>query len=398
MKATELKNRSSYRPWMPRLDHVPHMTIETNMTCNISCNSCYNHNHSFVKTLKQIQEEISTGLQKRKADTISILGGEPTLHPEITEVVRYIKSKGAVCQILTNGYCFINGHNEKLMDDLINAGLDRFIIHIDKGQEVYPDAFAAIHQLLSRLENKKVMVSVAWTVYKGSAGMLPELIREFSHYKNFDGILSVLSKDINESIKPDYDPESSLKLKDEYDSLSNCLQLQPSLYLPSNLSSNHIKWFLYVFYMNKTTFKTFYISPALTRIFQSHYLRSMLRVFFRKKSKGFPFLMSLLITGILEILINPKRIKDYFSLLRNSGFMKNISFKYLNIQDGPEYDHEFQKVSMCYHCPDATIRNGKITPICLADRINPLPGSHAAPDVPGNLRQLVYSHLEQEKY
>ena len=365
------------------------------MTCNIHCISCYNINHEYIKTAEEIFSEIDLGLQKRHADTVSLLGGEPILHPDILRIVRYIKSKKAVCQLLTNGYYFFSDPEDKMLDQLIESGLDRLILHIDRGQTVYKDAVQVIHSLLKKLERKKILVSVSWTVYREGQGELPELIRAFSPYRNFDGFLSVLAKDIDKAIQPGYDRGDSPDMLDEYKALRKELGLEPSVYLPSNLSDNHIKWFLYVYYINHNTGNTFYISPAITRIFQSQYLRVVLRVFFRKRLNRKSLYPALFLTAMLETLIKPERINDFFRLVKDSGRLRYIKMLYLNLQDGPEYDNESGDIAMCYHCPDATVRNGKLTPVCLADRINPLPGSHPPDRIPGNLYSLVYQHLGQ---
>jgi hypothetical protein len=395
MRSSELNQKLGYAPWLPKLNQVPHLTIETNMTCNIKCKLCYNHNHEYVKALQQVKNEVDTGLSIRHADTVSLLGGEPLLHPDIQEIVRYIKGKRVVCQLLTNGLCLLKEGSESLIEGLIAAGLDRFIVHIDKGQDVYPDAYQAIHQVLTKLEPYKIMVSISWTVYYETAGALPEVIKEFSRYKNFDGLLSVLAKDINQRIQPGIRENHVPLMINEYNSLKSAMSLEPSVYLPSNLSNEHIKWFLYVYFINIKTQRTFFVSPRIARIFQNYYLKFALRIFFRKKRNRGSLYTSLIMSGFIEMLLKPSRMKDYFRMLKQSRGMKEIRFQYINIQDGPEYDPEFGQISMCYHCPDGTVRNGKITPVCLADRISPLPGSMPPDNVPEGLRELVYEHLGQ---
>lgn len=395
MKANELNQSLKYVPWLPKLRQVPHLTIETNMTCNISCRSCYNVNKTYVKSYEQVCRDVDIGLKKRNVDTLSLLGGEPILHPDILRIIAYVKSKGVVCQLLSNGYAFLKDSENKIIDSLIENGLHRLILHIDKGQKVYRDPKKTIHTLLSQFDNKKIRISISWTIYNEGIGGLSDVLKEFSHYKNFDGILSVLEKDIDESIKSSYTRSSSPELLDEYLSLKEKLNLEPSLYLPSNLSKNDVKWLLYLYFVNVKTFRTFYVSPMVARLFQRQFLRTVLRKLLRKRQSNLAVISSLLITGMIEILWSPKRFRDYFYLLKSSRFLKNIKFQYFNIQDGPFYDAEHGKVSMCFHCPDATIRNGKITPVCFADRINPLPKGRVPKNVPEELIETVYGHLEE---
>src|SRR6056297_2863464 len=129
----------SIKPWKPALDLVPHLTIETNMTCNFHCKICYNLNTTYVKDLEEVYNEIDIGISKRRVDTMTIMGGEPTLYPELCKVISYISSKNIFCQLLTNGYLIYTEGGEQFLDNLVKAGLNRIIFHVDLGQDVYQD-------------------------------------------------------------------------------------------------------------------------------------------------------------------------------------------------------------------------------------------------------------------
>ena len=99
MKASELN--ILLKPMKIPLKETAHLVLEPNLTCNIECKVCYNQYKDLVKPFDQIKSEIDIGLEKRNLETISILGGEPTLHPELIKIVHYIKSKKLTCQLLT---------------------------------------------------------------------------------------------------------------------------------------------------------------------------------------------------------------------------------------------------------------------------------------------------------
>lgn len=139
MKIQKICPDYSIKPWKPAKHMVPHLTIETNMTCNFRCKVCYNLNTSHVKSQETILQEIDIGIQKRKVDTITIMGGEPTLHPDLCKIIRYIKSKKVLCQMLTNGFLIYNDPTDNFLKDLVTSGLDRIILHVDKGQEAYEE-------------------------------------------------------------------------------------------------------------------------------------------------------------------------------------------------------------------------------------------------------------------
>ena len=105
------------------------------------------------------------------------------------------------------------------------------------------------------------------------------------------------------------------------------------------------------------------------------------------------FGLSLLATALLEILLKPSRSGSFRRLVRNSNAFRQLRFHYLVLQDGPSFDKKSKKVSICYGCPDATIRNGKLSPVCLADRFNPYLLKSAFENIHEGLAQLVFDHL-----
>jgi organic radical activating enzyme len=383
------------KPWKPELHLVPHLTIETNLNCNFRCKNCYNYNRSYVKPLEQIKNEIDAGLKRRKADTITILGGEPSLHKDLFKVISYIKSKGVIVQMLTNGYVYLENNTRERLLELKKHGLDRILLHIDDGQEAYPDPVASIEKFLNISSSIKLLTSISWTIYKGKQGQLAGLIKQFSVYSYFDGFLSVLEKSIDISVTTDHNPSFCPDLSIEYRHLRDELGIQPSYYLPSSISDNDITWLVYLFYINSCTGRTFYVSPQLSRLYQNLYLRFKKRELFgvppMRRFRG----LTLITLGILEFLIKPSSIISFWRLIRNSHWLSTVRYRYLAIQDGPEYKNDKKEIALCYHCPDATIRNGILAPVCLADRISPLPGSNPPAGTSEEyLKRIVHEHLQ----
>ena len=391
MKIQEIYPKS-VKPWKPALALVPHLTIETNMTCNLHCKICYNLNTTYVKDLEEVYHEIDVGISKRKVDTMTIMGGEPTLYPELCKVINYISSKNIFCQLLTNGYLIYTEGGEQFLDNLVKAGLDRIIFHVDLGQDVYQDPYEVLHNLFGKTSKHHLLTSISWTIYSDRPGILPKLIKEFMKYGHFDGILALLERPVDLAISPGFNKDHYPNMLVEHKALNKTLNLKPSLYLPSSVDDSEVSWLVYLYFVNTKSGKTFYLSPSLTRLSQKLSLKISKREVFGKPLMRFAFGLSLILTGLLELLIKPGRIGDFFSMLIRSGSTKHLRFHYIAIQDAPTYNQEFQKVSMCYGCPDATIRNGKLTPVCLADRINPLPGA-SENQVDEELAGLVFTHL-----
>src|SRR4030042_443833 len=105
---------------------VPHATVEPNRTCNGRCRHCYNLDRSSVK------------------------------------------SKGILCQLLTNGVSFLQRGGEALLRRLIDAGIDKIVLHVDRGQEhLAADADTARTALAEMMESADVPFSLALTMEKG---------------------------------------------------------------------------------------------------------------------------------------------------------------------------------------------------------------------------------------
>ena len=103
-----------------RIDFIPNLNkIEIDITydCNLKCKSC---NRSCTQapskddymTVEQIKKFIEESIELgKKWELINILGGEPTLHPDLLEIVRLIyeeyilkHSPNTILQITSNGY------------------------------------------------------------------------------------------------------------------------------------------------------------------------------------------------------------------------------------------------------------------------------------------------------
>jgi MoaA/NifB/PqqE/SkfB family radical SAM enzyme len=124
-----LDKRNLYRfPWSK--NDNPIGWLEVTDICNLACLGCYRQKLSGHKTLDQIKEEVLFLKRWRNVDNISIAGGEPLMHPQILEVVSFIKEQGIKPIMLTNGLKL----DREMVIALKRAGLAGFTIHIDSNQ------------------------------------------------------------------------------------------------------------------------------------------------------------------------------------------------------------------------------------------------------------------------
>ena len=100
--------------------------------CNLSCAYCneYDKVSDPVPTAEMLRRiELLAGLG---TGIITISGGEPLLHPELDQIIRAIRSHGAIATIITNGYLLTPERIQRLN----RAGLEHLQISIDN---VMPD-------------------------------------------------------------------------------------------------------------------------------------------------------------------------------------------------------------------------------------------------------------------
>ena len=80
--------------------------IEITDRCNLTCPVCFaDANNSFTLPFARVKEMIDLYVKcEGQPEVIQISGGEPTLHPDICEIIRYAATKGILYIILnTNG-------------------------------------------------------------------------------------------------------------------------------------------------------------------------------------------------------------------------------------------------------------------------------------------------------
>jgi hypothetical protein len=367
---------------------VPHATVEPNRTCNGRCRHCYNLDRSSVKSLDLIKEEIDELRTRRRLQVISILGGEPTLHPQIAEIVRYVKSKRILCQLLTNGASFLHGGGEGLLRRLIDAGIDKIVLHVDRGQQhLATNVDTARTALAELMEAAKVPFSLSLTIEKGDEGEIPDALRRYARYRYFEGILGVLARDPLSQDGP------KIEMEDVYDAVCRMPGLRPCAYIPSCQTDDDVDWLLYLYFINSLDGSVVSLPPPWDLAFRKAYRAIKGRQPFVLVHH--PFLTMLAAASVYtgEVLAHPRKISCLWRLISDLFLHRSVRFHYVAIQNPPEFDPERNRLRFCYRCPDATMRNGRLMPVCLADWISPLNDSQPPTSLPEKVIQEVYHHL-----
>ena len=180
-KVEQLNKRDLYRmPWS--MNDNPIGWLETTDKCNIYCLGCYRKQIAGHKPLEEIKSDILFLKKWRNVHNISIAGGESILHPDILEIVAFVRQNDMEPLILTNGKAL----NREFLRDLKKAGSMGIAFHIDSMQQREPrwnhKTEAELNEL--RQEMMELVASVpgmycnfGMTVYKSNFRQVPDVIR-----------------------------------------------------------------------------------------------------------------------------------------------------------------------------------------------------------------------------
>jgi hypothetical protein len=345
---------------------VPHITLEINRTCNMHCRCCYNIDRSWVKSFNEVAQDLDRAMTLRRIQAVTILGGEPTLHPDLPRIVALVKGRGLHCQLLTNGLRFLDPDGHALLRAVKSAGVDKILLHIDGGQaHVRGDIEAAREKLFSLMEAERVEFALSVTVYNEDRGRMSSIVRRYSRFRHFDGILAVLARDAKGPVA------QTVELREEYAGLKAGLGLEPTAYVSSNLSDRDVRWLVY-FYLADADGTRFYpFSPRLDRAFRRVFRLVTGRHLFGT-NHGPAELRRIIVPFVLfETLTSPRRLASMARLFCRARSLKNVRLHFIAIQVPPELGPDGQISVICRSCPDATVRKGRLVPVCVADLVSP---------------------------
>lgn len=179
---------------IPRIFNTPKSTLEDKLPldtpysvhidicsiCNFKCNFCfhsapdamkekgYKYGSMTIDLFKKITDDLTKFNHKIRKVKIG-LHGEPTIHPKLPEMIKYMKSKNVteIIELFTNGSLL----NPKLNRELIDAGLDRVNFSIEgltsekykevTGVSIDMDKFVAnIKNLYENRKNCKLYIKI----------------------------------------------------------------------------------------------------------------------------------------------------------------------------------------------------------------------------------------------
>ncbi|MGA1871485.1 MAG: radical SAM protein [bacterium] len=158
------------------IEHQQHTClpiIEITNHCNMSCPICLAHNHGdFYMSPERFKKIVDHLIEAEgRFDLINLSGGEPTLHPNLIEIIDIARrSEIVTITISTNGRIFLN--DEELLVKLIDRGIfislqfDGFndnTYRVLRGEDLVQEKL----QVLELLERYSASASLVMTVMNG---------------------------------------------------------------------------------------------------------------------------------------------------------------------------------------------------------------------------------------
>jgi len=111
---------------------IPKLTawLTINRACNLRCNWCYAKMTKFKakdSMSLDLVRKILAMLKDLKLESVILIGGEPTIHPNFLEIVKLITESGMKANLVTNALRF---SDKKFLDMSLDAGISAITVSL----------------------------------------------------------------------------------------------------------------------------------------------------------------------------------------------------------------------------------------------------------------------------
>jgi len=371
-------------PWT--LTDNPIGWVEITDSCNIDCRGCYRRRMEGHKSLVEIEAEIRFMQRYRNVDQINLAGGEPLVHPQIVDIVRFIHDTGLKPCIISNGHRL---RKPGLLESLKQAGLEHISFHVDSGQ-IRPgwtgkseEELNALREFLSDKIHAAGGIKCGFnmTVTRSNLDHIPRMVRwALSRRGRVTGLTFIVLRGgvLREGYtylalgKPVALPAAALgylsdeATRREYVSATDVRDVlqqsfpryQPAAYLGGSVRSESLKWIVAQTICSGNEMLGA-AGPCAIELFQSgyHYLFGRYSLGTRRPFGLTAFGMALFDRGTRQAL---------WHWVRRGLFFRRVYGLALAIVQPPDElpDGTFE---MCDGCPDMTYFQGKLVHSCRLD-------------------------------
>jgi pyruvate-formate lyase-activating enzyme len=352
---------------------APGAMIEVTDACNVACVCCYKKLGDRFKTLTEVERDIDDACRLRPLHTLSISGGEPTLHPDLCTIIERIKRRGLLTFLLTNGVLV----DERLAHRLKCAGLDAILFHVDTGQRRAdiagePD-FDAVKARLTQLARLAAAAgldaSASMTLLEDAPEQLGEIIEFFLASRDLSFLF--LARGITpeqlygDPNRPAPDScESSLTLQVFMEILEEHHDLLPFSCIPDRTGqgTNWVTYFIPIIH-DRSGYRSFRIQSSGADLALMRLHRMLSGRYVQKTGQNSAVtLLRTVVNGLATR--RPLATFRFIAHLARPGAC--LRHKMIVYDHGPTWTAE-RELSYCEYCATAIVRDGALLPCCLAD-------------------------------
>jgi hypothetical protein len=404
--------RDLYRfPWS--LNDNPQGWVEVTDTCNLHCRGCYRQRLEGHKPFEAIKEEIRFLKRWRNCDNIALAGGEPILHPDIVDIVRYISLQGLKPFMLGNGVAL----KKNILSDLKRAGLVGVGLHVDMWQNRPGWEHANEMELCTLREQLADMVyrvggiscNFNSTVYRENLSDVPKLVkwairnsRKVQGYTFMTYRAAIVRPDreyvidgrpvpleagsLGYATSADTQADISIEAGDVYRIIrENVPEYEPSVYLGGTKHHASFKWLdgMMLCCDGKALGSLGKKSMEFTQVMH-HLLWGTYLIYLKKTSQGKTAFLLSPIDGRVRAAL-ARYLRNPLNLLRP------VHTVAVGIVQAPDVLGSGD-VDMCESCPDITYYKGRLVNSCRLDEYRKF-GSALSPSIP---RQPVWRETDGE--
>jgi MoaA/NifB/PqqE/SkfB family radical SAM enzyme len=154
------------------------------------CLFCYENRKTRLNRYCTKIDEVVNQLDEAHIPWVTLLGGEPLMHPQIYEIIRKLKSKNIFVKIITNGV-LVTKENSK---ELGNAGVDQIAISFDglsknihelsRGRDSFRQSLNALYFLQDNIPLVSISLTVSNKVLE-QIDNLPIFCKEHNIYESY---------------------------------------------------------------------------------------------------------------------------------------------------------------------------------------------------------------------
>jgi len=362
---------------------VPHVLLDILRGCNVRCRACYNSEAPRIKPMAEVLAEFEFARSQRRLDCVTLLGGEPLLHPQLLDITRAIRAQGIRVAVFSNAL----GLDLPRARELKAAGVELVVMHIEPQQDrddLAEDSPEALHRLrtekLALLAQAGLEGGISITAMPGRDQEVQEAVAFAldSPHLSFCLVtlcletaeLPPLSGDITTGMRalgpvPPGTSDRSTRLAAVLGILNGSLG-EPFAIHPS--IDGDPRWFAHLVATVPRPGATTHVRslrPTWLEASLNRFMRwSRGRHVFYQPQRRFLQLLHLLLNGLAGGGLRP----NLGVLVRALRPGAAVRVKRFLLQVPANLDASGRLV-YCRDCPDAVVRHGRLVPVCISDRV-----------------------------